>query len=309
MVLELRSLTFVVSSNMKKCLVFAFALWASLAQAQFNGCAKGFCNTGGSGAGPTVLLLDSLTAPAQFAYSTRKLRSAYAGNALRVQRTIDSTQSDIGFTGNNLNTTTLASFCLGTDCVIVTWYDQMGNTNAATGNVNAAPRIVIGNVIQTLNSNPTLNYSNGVTGVGLFISATLAQPNTIAIAQKTNAVVINAFLTDGNSTGRQLMYVSATTYQSYGGAGGLSGGTTDLNPHGLITSYNGASSNFYLDGASLASGNNGTDPLQNQLIGYSNGTNAQINGLIPEYIVFPSAITAPDIAKIKASWAAQWGTP
>lgn len=73
-------------------------------------------------------LLDTYTGAAA-AYSLRKLRTAYTGAAIRVRRSSDNTQSDIGFNGSGgLDTTTLATFCGAGSGFVVTWYDQSGNT-------------------------------------------------------------------------------------------------------------------------------------------------------------------------------------
>ena len=53
----------------------------------------------------TPLLLDIYTGAAA-AYSVRKLRNAYTGSAIRVRRSSDNTEQDIGFTAlGELNTT------------------------------------------------------------------------------------------------------------------------------------------------------------------------------------------------------------
>src|SRR5210317_1337729 len=77
------------------------------------------------------LLLDTYTG-ASAAYSLRKLRSGYTGDAIEVRRASDNTTQDIGFVDGELDTTSLASFCSGTDGFVTTWYDQSGNGNDAT---------------------------------------------------------------------------------------------------------------------------------------------------------------------------------
>jgi hypothetical protein len=63
------------------------------------------------------------------AYSLRKLRTAYIGNAIRVRRSSDNTETDIGFTSSgNLDITTLSTFCGANSGYISKWYDQSGNT-------------------------------------------------------------------------------------------------------------------------------------------------------------------------------------
>lgn len=80
---------------------------------------------------------------ADVAYSLRKLRAAYTGSAIRVRRASDSTEQDIGFDGSgDLDTSSLATFCSGTNGFVTTWYDQSGNSNDATQSTAASqPKI------------------------------------------------------------------------------------------------------------------------------------------------------------------------
>ena len=56
-------------------------------------------------------ILNSLTASSEAAYSLRKLLTAYTGSAIRVRRSSDNTESDIGFDGSgNLDTSALLTF-------------------------------------------------------------------------------------------------------------------------------------------------------------------------------------------------------
>jgi hypothetical protein len=77
------------------------------------------------------LLLD-LYPSASVAYSLRKLRTAYSGSAIRVRRSSDNTEQDIGFVGNNLDTASLLTFCGAGNGFVTTWYDQSTNGNNAT---------------------------------------------------------------------------------------------------------------------------------------------------------------------------------
>jgi hypothetical protein len=106
-----------------------------------------------------VGLLD-LYPNAAAAYSVRKLRTAYTGNAIRVRRSSDNAESDIGFSGANLDESALTSFCSGTNGFVTTWYDQSGNANNAI-NTTAAnqPQIVSSGSVITQNSQPILKFS------------------------------------------------------------------------------------------------------------------------------------------------------
>jgi hypothetical protein len=65
---------------------------------------------------------------AGLALSVRRLTSVYVGPCIKVQRTSDNTQQDIGFTSSgDLDVAALESFCAATDGYVVTWYDQSGN--------------------------------------------------------------------------------------------------------------------------------------------------------------------------------------
>ncbi len=75
----------------------------------------------GSGFTP---LLDTYTG-AGAAFSLRKLSSS-STNAIRISRDSDSSETDIGFSGENLDEASITSFCSGTTCNVITWYDQSG---------------------------------------------------------------------------------------------------------------------------------------------------------------------------------------
>jgi hypothetical protein len=92
---------------------------------------------------------DSLVGAA-IAYSTRRLFTAYSGPAIRVVRSSDATETDIGFDGDgDLDTSALLTFVGSGDGSIVTWYDQTGNGRHSTATVTAKARVVISGTLQT----------------------------------------------------------------------------------------------------------------------------------------------------------------
>ena len=99
------------------------------------------------------------------AYSVRKLRGAYTGNAIRVRRSSDNAETDIGFTLlGNLDTSALTSFCSGTNGFVTTWYDQSGNGRNATQTTAAnQPQIVSSGSLILTNSKPSLRLNTGST--------------------------------------------------------------------------------------------------------------------------------------------------
>ncbi len=67
------------------------------------------------------------------AYGMRRLRTAYTGSLLRVRRSSDNTEQDIGYTSTgDLDTAAVAAFVGGGSGYIVTWYDQSSNGYNAT---------------------------------------------------------------------------------------------------------------------------------------------------------------------------------
>lgn len=91
--------------------------------------------------GGGTLLLD-LYPSAAVAYSLRKLRTAYTGSAIRIRRSSDNTEQDIGFIGENLDTQTMLDF-VGYN--LLTYSEDVSQTSwvksraTATANVTTAP--------------------------------------------------------------------------------------------------------------------------------------------------------------------------
>ncbi len=113
--------------------------------------------------GPPVcaLLLDSYSG-AEAAYSLRKLDCNYAGSAVRIRRSSDNTEQDIGFSGNDLDEAALITFTgngAGNDGFVVTWYDQSGNgDDAVQATSTKQPQIVDEGAVLEQNSLPTMYF-------------------------------------------------------------------------------------------------------------------------------------------------------
>jgi hypothetical protein len=103
------------------------------------------------------LLLDSYSGAAA-AYSLRKLNGSYTGSAIRVRRSSDNTEQNIGFdAGGNLNTVALLAFVGSGSGFVTTWYDQSGNSkNLIQTTAGNQPSIVLLGVLNTQNSKPIL---------------------------------------------------------------------------------------------------------------------------------------------------------
>jgi len=114
---------------------------------------------GGSFTSVVPLLLD-LYPNAAAAYSVRKLRTAYAGSCIRVRRSSDNTEQDIGFIANELDTAALLAFVGSGNGFVTTWYDQSTTSglNVTQTSAGSQPRIVNGGVVELENGKPALNW-------------------------------------------------------------------------------------------------------------------------------------------------------
>jgi hypothetical protein len=177
-----------------------------------------------------VGLLD-LYPNAAAAYSVRKLSTAYTGSAIRVRRSSDNAEQDIGFSGGNLDTTSLTSFCSGTNGFVTTWYDQSGNGNNVTQiTATNQPQIVSGGSVLTTNGKPNLSFDGNndyLITSGTPFSAT---ENTLIAVCKQNAVVTyykrlfcigsyddGRYLGSNNSTNNMLAIFNNNTLTCSGG--------------------------------------------------------------------------------------------
>lgn len=124
------------------------------------------------------LLLDTYSGAAA-AYSLRKLRSAYTGNAIQVRRQSDNATQNIGFNSlGELDTSALTTFCSGTNGFVTTWYDQSGNGYNATQTTAAnQPQIVSSGSVIMENSKPSLRFNQSY----LQITSVLLNHNDLSI--------------------------------------------------------------------------------------------------------------------------------
>lgn len=106
----------------------------------------------------TPLLLD-LYPNAAAAYSLRKLRNAYTGSAIRVRRSSDNSEQDIGFVAGNLDTTSLTTFCGAGNGFVTIWYDQStGSFDAKQTTAINQPQIVSSGSVLTTNGKPSVSF-------------------------------------------------------------------------------------------------------------------------------------------------------
>jgi trimeric autotransporter adhesin len=106
--------------------------------------------------------LDNLTSAV--AYSTRQLRTAYTGPLLRVRRSSDNTEADIGYGADGwLDDAALLAHVGAGDGFVATWYDQSGNGRDATQTTAVRqPSIVTAGVVRVDDAGKPQVYFDGI---------------------------------------------------------------------------------------------------------------------------------------------------
>lgn len=173
------------------------------------------------------MLLDDYTGAAA-AYSMRQLRSAYAGNCLKVRRSSDNTTQDIGFSGGWLDQSALASFVGANDGFVDTWYDQStAGVNAVQATTTLQPRIVASGTISTMaptksgaTARPSMEF--GHSGVRYL------ETTTGLAAGQANGLIASIGLRNGTNVGAAgHMIIAAASYTSLTGGFLLMSETTN----------------------------------------------------------------------------------
>lgn len=276
-----------------------------------------FTPAAGGGGGSTPLI-DQLSSAPIAAYSTRKLRAAYAGSALRVRRYSDLTTQDIGFDINgDLDTAAMATFVGSNNATISKWYDQSGNGNDAEdrNSFNSEEMVLV-----TAGTNVTQNgkvalLSSNVNFTHIKAYFTLPQPCSFAMVLKpgTFASADDVWLEGRFSDTIDFRTASSTTADIYSGSF-----LTTTFPWSAGNAFqahivlNGGSSSVSKDGGAFtASGNAGSSTPGGVLIGgYGSGGSARnANATYCELLVWNSSITGTDQTTVYTDQKTYWGTP
>jgi len=234
-------------------------------------------------------LLDDYSGAAA-AYSLRQLRSAYTGSAIRVRRASDNTEQDIGFVDNELDTTSLASFCSGTNGFVTTWYDQSGNGNDAEQSTAASqPQIVSSGSVVLENGIPAI-YFNGTTNVINSMSL-VNQPITIFDVVSIQSYGAVNYMFDSDSTNTNRIFIGSNTTIDWRFFAGTTYSTTtdaELSQTLLTGLFDGSGSELFVNSVSAGSANVGSNGISQLFIGTKNDSTIGIIGNCQEFFIYPS---------------------
>lgn len=268
-----------------------------------------------------------------FAYSTRKLRAAYAGKSLNACLVSSPTTcTDIGFDANgNFNTAAAVTFgCTGNACEVATFYDQSTNAFNVT-QATAANRPLL--VLSDQNGRACLRFN----GTSQFLENNGGFTQTFT--NLTSFIVGTAFAASG--------YLSALTigtdkswiqgwstldlgagpiWGSGNGSNGTTGGFFPVTGSFTLGTFHQVSSwaigstttnGIAMDGTTGTTGTGGNASISNANrvamgAGYNNGAGidswAQVD-VCEEIIVAADESAASPQASARANQKAYWGTP
>ena len=248
---------------------------------------------GGGSASSFTGLLDTYSGAAA-AYSLRQLSSTYSGDAIVVRRASDSTTQSIGFVNNELDTTSLESFCSGTDGFVTTWYDQSGSGNDATNaSASAQPKIVsIGSTILE-NGKAAVQFDGGSDQLTSTFGTTYNQP-TYSFLTHNFTSVPSAF--DGliGSIGTEHRLIMDSSLQYTLQAGGALGYNQYSTNQSLVSyKIQGSDPKLFFNGTqqSVSAGSQiGTSGLQGVILGgiTSGASGGNTPAQIQELVIYGS---------------------
>jgi hypothetical protein len=244
-----------------------------------------------------VGLLDSYSG-ASVAYSLRLLSALYVGNSIRVRRSSDNAEQDIGFNGANLDTAALTSFCGSGNGFVTTWYDQSGNSRNATQTTAAIqPQIVSSGNVILANTKPTLDFLGGLNGLNFAqFSASVIDAFILVKTKSDPATIENSgFIKFGTDTLNNHFPLSTLVYDDFGSTTRKSLGdpTTSL---AQLNIYNVLSKSgewtARLNTVSIFSTSSNIVAINSApKIGSKDGSIGMMN-YIPEFIIYPSDQTS-----------------
>jgi hypothetical protein len=228
------------------------------------------------------------------AYSLRKLRVLYTGDAIIVRRASDNATQSIGFLANGeLDTASLESFCAGTDGFVTTWYDQSGNGNdAAQTTSSAQPKIVSSGSTILENGKAAIDFTADYFSMNL-------------VSSSTEATIVSVYKNDPSGSyktiigiGFQNGYALTTDFNTYnlfyrGIADQRTTSSALVNTQGLIFAYTKSATNqtMYVNNTLYQNITppSMVGPFTSSRIGAYDNNNSPYTGIQQELILYTSS--------------------
>lgn len=244
------------------------------------------------------------------AYGLRKMRTAYAGSAVRVQRSSDSTELNIGFVGDHLDVAAASAFAGAGTLKVVTWYDQTAAGLNATVLAANAPTLKLN---ATVYGRPEIDWGTtaGNTAIRLVTAASfsLTAPKMFVVHRfqliTSNSMIWNfgAYKFIGRHVGNRINLQN-------GAAADFGAGTNSLEQNTLW--YVSGDDRCFRNGTELTLfagvANAGDSAITNEplYIGNDHTLGEGMTGAINEFIIIDGAVSDADRGNIQTSQMNYW---
>ena len=257
-------------------------------------------STGGSAPTPAYSGFGDVFGGATAYYSLRKFTEAETLNAIRVRRSSDDTEQDIGFDANgDLDSTALLAFVGtgGTDNgFVTTFYDQTGNGNDATNSTESEqPLVVSGGTLLTENSKAAIDFDGDDLLQKTSASIDIAEGASLfsVLSQYTSGAAFSANSGASQTTDEFLLWASSSIQKfRYGRNPSAGVGVTQISSQQIFTGIDdgSASLSVFQNSTTTNSGTSTTTISAVDLltIGARGASSLIYDGKIQEIILFDS---------------------
>ena len=248
------------------------------------------------------------------AYSLRKVKASYSGDAVRIRRSSDDIEVDVAFDSDNkvsassaitnvaeqggesgqTTDTTLGDFINGTDAFVHTWYDQAGSNDAVQETAANQPKIAENGAFLAdgILFDGTNSFMQTTSGFALTASDDLSFS---VVLQSSNLSATQNVISqeNGTGTGRSWLILSSDDLQTFLGGSGALFGTFTTNKFLYTSIYDDSAATIDSFNNAATSGSQLTSKSVEAASGAINigesktGTN-RLDGSIEEIIIFKS---------------------
>ena len=264
--------------------------WLKAASTTINGGSATFEGLGI--ASPYTGILNTYSG-ASAAYSLRLLDNTFSGSAIRVRRSSDNAEQNIGFVNNVLDTASLESFCSATNGYVTTWYDQSGSANNAT-NTTAAdqPQIVSSGSTILENGKPAIKYDGLGDELEIGSQLNLGAEFFVPFVYKSNRTSSSDYVLSSVSPSSSRFRLYDYQARLYMNNVGYSFNSTNNHGTQYLWLSEADSSNdliIYRNGSALGATQAipSTDDFLINFVGYSGSASFMVDGLMQEIIFYP----------------------
>jgi hypothetical protein len=148
-------------------------------------------------------------------FSIRKIVSGYSGSAIRVRRSNDNTEQDIGWTGTELDTASLKTFVGANSGFVTTWYNQNGGNNATQTTAANQPRIVNAGTVERLSGKVTLFFDGNNDNMYVSSFNNTKVSAFVVFARQTGISLGRTILRKGRTSNTSLEFILRTDASNY----------------------------------------------------------------------------------------------